>query len=222
MSRWRITNDTNQKAKKQDLIEVIETLFVRVGQLEKQVQEQAEIIQTLQDQLAKNSGNSGKPPSSDGLKKLPRTRSLRQKTGRKPGGQKGHEGHTLEMRENPEHIERHTVEKCLHCQTDLSLTPSAGFTRRQVFDVPEVQIEVTEHQAEIKDCPACQKTVQATFPKGVTQPVQYGSRIRSQASYLNTYHFIPFARTSQIDIHNRFIIRDLVKPVRLFIWHRPS
>ena len=187
-----------EKAAKQDLIEAIEALFVRVGELEKQVQEQAAVIQGLQDQLAKNSGNSGKPPSSDGLKKLPRTRSLRQKTGRKPGGQKGHDGHTLEMRENPEHIERHTVEDCLHCQTDLSRTPPVGYTRRQVFDVPEVHIEVTEHQAEIKQCPACQKTVQATFPEGVTQPVQYGTRIRAQASYLNTYHFIPFARTSEL------------------------
>lgn len=187
-----------EKADKQDLIDVIEVMFARVEQLEKQVQEQAAIIQALQDQLAKNSGNSGKPPSSDGLKKAPRTRSLRQKTGRKPGGQEGHKGHTLSMRDNPEHTEYHPVESCPDCQADLSTTTSSGYTRRQVFDIPVVQIEVTEHQAEIKCCPNCQATVQAAFPEGITQPVQYGTRIRAQASYLNTYHFIPFARTSEL------------------------
>jgi len=186
------------KADKQDLIDVIEVLFERVKKLEKQVQEQAVIIQALQDQLAKNSDNSGKPPSSDGLKKAPRTRSLRQKSGRKPGGQKGHEGHTLSMRENPEHTQYHPVGSCPDCQTDLSAITPSGYTRRQVFDVPVVQIEVTEHQAAIKHCPNCQATVQAAFPEGVTQPVQYGTRIRAQASYLNTYHFIPFARTSEL------------------------
>jgi hypothetical protein len=76
-----------EKIDKPNLIDLVEVLLTRLQQLESLVQEQAATIQALQDQLAKNSGNSGKPPSSDGLKK-PRTRSLRQKTGRKPGGQK--------------------------------------------------------------------------------------------------------------------------------------
>ena len=182
---------------KPDLIELVEVLLTRLQQLESLVQEQAATIQTLQDQLAKNSGNSGKPPSSDGLKK-PRTRSLRQKTGRKPGGQKGHQGHTLKMRDDPDHVESHLLARCPNCQTDLSRVPPSGYARRQVFDVPPVQIEVTEHQAEIKACPHCQATVQAAFPSEVSQPIQYGSRLKAQASYLNTYHFIPHARTSEL------------------------
>ena len=189
--------DQLEKMDKPDLINLVEVLLTGMQQLETLVQEQAATIQALQDQLAKNSGNSGKPPSSDGLKK-PRTRSLRQKTGRKAGGQKGHQGHTLKMREDPDHLEQHPLDRCPHCQTDLSSAPPSGYARRQVFDVPPVRIEVTEHQADIKACPHCQETVQAPFPSEVTQPVQYGSRLKAQASYLNTYHFIPHARTSEL------------------------
>lgn len=189
--------DQLEKMDKPDLIDLFEVLFTRLQQLEILVQEQAATIQALRDQLAKNSGNSGKPPSSDGLKK-PRTRSLRQKTGRKPGGQKGHQGYTLKMRDDPDHIEPHPLDQCPHCQSDLSSVPPSGYDRRQVFDVPPVRIEVTEHRAEIKECPHCQARVQAAFPSEVSQPVQYGSRLKAQASYLNSYHFIPHARTTEL------------------------
>jgi transposase len=192
-----LDRDQLEKMDKAELIELVEVLLPRLQQLESLVQEQAATIQALQDQLGKNSRNSGKPPSSDGLKK-PRPRSLRQKTGRKPGGQKGHQGHTLKMRDEADHIEPHRLDCCPQCQTDLSSLPPSGYARRQVFDVPPVRIEVTEHQAEIKVCPHCQETRQAAFPSGVTQPVQYGSRLKAQASYLNSYHFIPHARTSEL------------------------
>jgi transposase len=191
------TRDHLEKLDKPDLIDLVEVLLTRLQQLETLVQEQAATIQALQDQLAKNSRNSGQPPSSDGLKKA-RTRSLRQKTGRKPGGQKGHQGQTLTMSDDPDHIEHHPLDRCPHCQTDLSNVSPSGYARRQVFDVPPVRIEVTEHQADIKACPQCQETVQAAFPSEVSQPVQYGSRLKAQASYLNTYHFIPHARTSEL------------------------
>jgi transposase len=189
--------DQLEKMDKPDLIDLVEILLARLQELETLVQEQAATIQTLQDQLAKNSRNSGQPPSSDGLKK-PRTRSLRQKTGRKPGGQKGHQGHTLQMSDQPDHIEPHRLDRCPHCQADLSSVSPSGYVRRQVFDVPPVRLEVTEHQAEIKACPHCQETGQAVFPAEVSQPVQYGSRLKAQASYLNTYHFIPHARTCEL------------------------
>ena len=195
--RTELKRDQLEKMDKPDLIDFVEVLLTRLQQLESLVQKQAATIQALQDQLAKNSGNSGKPPSSDGLKKA-RTRSLRQKTGRKPGGQQGHQGHTLKMRDDPDHIEHHRLDRCTHCQTDLSGVSRSGYARRQVFDVPPVGIEVTEHRAEIKECPHCQATIQAVFPSEVTQPVQYGSRLKAQASYLNTYHFIPHARTAEL------------------------
>ena len=189
--------DQLEKMDKPSLIDLIEVLLTRLQQLESLVQEQAATIQALQDQLAKNSRNSGKPPSSEGLKK-PRTRSLRQKTGRKPGGQPGHPGQTLQMSDQPEHLVCHPLERCPECQADLTSVPPSGYSRRQVFDVPPVQIEVTEHRADIKACPQCRATVQAAFPPEVSQPVQYGSRLKAQASYLNSYHFIPHARTVEL------------------------
>ena len=102
--------DRNQLAEldKEALISVVLTLQQQMQQLQQTVVEQAAIIQSLRDQLAKNSRNSGRPPSSDGLKK-PRTQSLRKKQGRRSGGQKGHQGHTLKMVDQPDHIRVHKV-----------------------------------------------------------------------------------------------------------------
>jgi transposase len=159
------------------------------------VAKQAARIQALEDQLAKNSRNSGKPPSSDGLKK---PRSLREESGRRRGGQEGHEGHTLKMVEHPDSIERHPVNACPHCAADLREVEPYEVERRQVFDVPPVHLEVTEHQVEVKQCPRCGQAVRGCFPPEVTQPVQYGPRLAAQAVYLTVYQLIPLARACEV------------------------
>jgi transposase len=154
-------------------------------------------IQELEDQLAKHSGNSGKPPSSDGLKKKPAPKSLRPKGKRASGGQPGHAGHTLAMVSEPTQVEEHRLANCPHCQHDLSAAEVVGVEWRQVFDVPPVVIEVTEHQVPVLCCPGCQAQVKAEFPAEVSQPVQYGERLKAQAVYLNSYQLLPVARTCE-------------------------
>jgi transposase len=171
------------------------SLIAMIVELREVIAKQAALIQDLRDQLAKNSHNSGKPPSSDGLKKA---RSLREKGKRRSGGQTGHEGHTLKMVDQPDHVERHEVTICPHCAADLSTVGPDGVEKRQVFDVPPVHLEVTEHQAEVKRCPRCGQPVKGRFPAEVTQPVQYGPRLKAQAVYLTAYQLLPLARACQL------------------------
>jgi transposase len=134
-------------------------------------------VAELERRLGLNSSNSGKPPSSDGLTKPPRTKSLREPSGKKPGGQKGHRGETLRQVENPDVIVDHYPEGCTNCALKMTPEMGTGYQCRQVFDVPEPKVVVTEHRAHSCLCPNCQTVTSAPFPEGVTAPVQYGARI---------------------------------------------
>jgi transposase len=164
--------------------------------LQEQVRELTQRVTQLEDQIAKNSRNSGKPPSSDGLNK-PKPKSLRKKTGKKQGGQKGHKGHNLKKAENPDHIISIPVTSC-PCCADLTNVPVTNLDCRQVFEIPEPKLEVFEYQSEIKTCPECGKTNKGQFPEGVNSSVQYGPRFRGMLVYMQNQHFMPADRLSQM------------------------
>lgn len=135
----------------------------------------------LRDLAAQNSSNSSRPPSTD-RPEQPKPKSLRKKSGRKPGGQPGHPGRTLQLSDTPKHIEVHPLLEC-ECGQDLSQQPAIDFQRRQVFDLPTLELECTEHRAEIKECPCCQASCTAPFPADLKAPVQYGKNLRALLAY---------------------------------------
>jgi len=176
----------------------ITTLLAKLAELEEVIKQQAARIAELERRLNKNSSNSSKPPSSDGLSKPPRTTSLREKGKNKSGGQKGHKGETLKQTESPDIIKKHVLVICPDCKHSLIQSPVLGIIKRQVFDIPPPKVEVTEHQAEIKYCTCCNKTMTAAFPSDIRAPVQYGKLIRSWSVYYQNQHFIPEDRVQQL------------------------
>lgn len=145
--------------------------------------------------LLKNSKNSSLPPSTDPRK---RTKSLREKSGRKPGGQAGHPGATLDFVAQPDRLRIHAPEACHVCGSSLGNSEIEGSERRQVHDLPPQQIEVTEHQAQTKVCGRCGAKNKSKFPTGINAPVQYGGRLRSVATYLMGYQLIPYDRCAEV------------------------
>jgi transposase len=179
------------------LRELLDKALNRISELEEQVARLAQENEDLRRQLAKNSGNSSKPPSSDGLKK-PAPRSLRGKSGKKSGGQVGHRGDTLRQTSTPDFVERHEATHCSACQGALTAEMVKGVEKRQVFDLPAPRLEVTEHQAAVYCCDHCRAMTTAGFPDGVAAHVQYGPRMRAAAVYCNVQQLIPEDRVCQL------------------------
>lgn len=200
----------------QAVVVLIESINLQFIALAEQLNKQAEEIKELQARLAKDSHNSGKPPSSDGYGKKntnKRTESQRKKGQKTNGGQKGHKGHTLKKSNEVDKIKiYHVDETCQHCNHSLENEVVSGHEERQVFDIPAMHIEVTAHKAEIKICHQCGKKNQASYPEDVKSSVQYGSGIKTLASYLSVQHFIPTARTAQIfeDLFDHKISESIV------------
>lgn len=168
--------------------------------LQEIIKQLTEQIKKLQEQVGKNSQNSSLPPSSDRFVRQKKTRSLREKSGKKPGGQRGHQGHTLAMRAEPQEvIPLAPVTHCQHCQADLRSVPAQSIERRQVIDLPApAPLHVTQYEGHWKCCPHCQGYTSAPFPAEVRAPVQYGPRLASVAVYLMTQQLLPRRRTREI------------------------
>jgi hypothetical protein len=167
----------------EDLVAENAELREVVGELSAVVTELRAEVAELRRQLGQNSRNSSKPPSSDSPFVKPAPKSLRRKSGRKPGGQPGHPGSTLALVADPQERLRHEPGPCVGCGADLTDAPEVGLERRQVFDLPPITVRVTEHQLISRRC-ACGATTCGDAPAGVTAPVQYGPRITAIILYL--------------------------------------
>lgn len=183
---------------------IIKLLQEENASLRKEIAELKAMVIFLKEQLNKDSHNSSKPPSSDGLKKK-KTKSLRKPSGKKNGGQEGHTGHTLEMVEDPDHTITHAITECEKCGCSLDSMETYNIESHQVFDTPALKLEVTEHQAEVKQCRSCGFINKARFPREASNITQYGSKINALVNYFSNYQLIPLKRVGEIfaDLFNR-------------------
>ena len=169
---------------------LVRTLWGRVERLEA---ENAE----LRRRLGMDSTNSDKPPSSDGYKKKPITPGIPKEKGRRNGGQEGHKGKTLKQTENPDRVEVHLPEQCDCC--GRSFEADLGYEiiqSRQVFDLPEPKLEVTEHRiGQIRCCGGVQR---GEYPAGINAPVQYGPGVRALVTMLSVDNKMPLEQISRL------------------------
>jgi transposase len=180
------------------------TLEERIAELEadnaalrEQVAVLAERLHELEARLAKDSHNSSKPPSTDGLAR--KTKSLRRRSGKKPGGQIGHRGETLRLVAIPDAVVQHRPVICLGCQVPLSAeAPVVLRERRQVHEMPPVRLQIIEQQALHVRCPACQTVTAAPFPAAAPSRAQYGPRLRALAVYLLEQQLVPYGRVREL------------------------
>jgi transposase len=172
-----------------------------VEQQREQIAALLERVHELEARLAKDSHNSGKPPSSDGLAR--KTKSLRKRSGKKPGGELGQRGETLRLVATPDVVVEQRPAVCAGCQAPLAAdAPVVLRERRQVQDLPPLRLVVREEQALHVRCPQCQSVTVGTFPAEVPSRAQYGPHLRALVVYLVQQQLVPYGRV-------RELLRDL-------------
>jgi len=177
-----------------ELIQRVDELMRRVDHLEKENVELKEQLKKYKH--PKNSGNSSIPPSKD-ENRLPRTKSLRTKSGKKIGGQTDHDGHTLLMTKTPDEIITLIPDYCNECGASLTNQESQNEEVRQVVDIPPIKAIYTEYRSFSKQC-TCGCVTRSSFPIGVNSPVSYGSNIESLIGYYHARQYLPFARMKEM------------------------
>jgi transposase len=154
-------------------------------------------LKRLEEMIGMNSSNSSKPPSTDN--KLTKNREKKAfKTRKKRGGQVGHKGKTLKISEEPDVVNVLTANYCECCHNFLDETKAVKIEKRQVFDLPDIKINITEFQSHTKVCPKCKKVNKPSFPEGINAQIQYGDNLKSFVSYCNTYQMMPYERISEL------------------------
>jgi transposase len=164
--------------------EQAQTILILQSDLETSQSEITELkskITELEARLLLNSDNSSFPPSRDIVPAL-KPVSLRKKTGRKVGGQKGHKGVTRTLSKIPNKILLLPNEIC-PCGCSLLETKPIKVIRHQIYDIPISPVHITEYQSEVKICPACSRKVSPPFPAEAKNTINFGPNIRTFALY---------------------------------------
>lgn len=180
--------------------QLIEVLMARLEALENEVSALRKENDELRERLAdygnpKNSRNSSVPPSKDGNRPK-KNQSLRERSGKKVGGQPGHRGSTLEMTSEPDTVIDHAPDLCAGCGNGLADLPGEVAARRQVVDIPPIVPHYTEHRTLCKKCP-CGHLCEGAFPENVRAPISYGPNVQATAAYLHTRQYLPVGRTAE-------------------------
>lgn len=165
------------------------------------IKSQQEEITQLKEQLSKyeikkNSRNSSIPPSKD-ENRPKRTSSLREPTGRKPGGQPGHKGTTLKMSETPDEIKEYIPEYCNCCGRSMTDIPYEFVEKRQIADIPEIRIKVTEHRIYQRKC-TCGHTTSSECAEGMKNRIIFGKNLEALTAYFSVRQYTPFKRLQEL------------------------
>ena len=174
----------------------VEQLLVVLAERDRVIEQLSARVAELEARLGKNSQNSSKPPSSDAFVKPP-PRSLRKKTGRKPGKQPGDRGARLEPSADPDEVVAHTPTSCGSCGEGLDAAPVVGERVRQVFDLPPVQLTVVEHRVQSRMC-RCGEVTEGEFPAEASAPTCYGPGVAALGTYLLGRQHLPVERAAEL------------------------
>jgi len=176
--------------------DLISELTATVKQLTDTVTILEATITDLKAQLGQDSSNSSRPPSSDRFKPTPRP--LRRPSGRKPGGQAGHQGTTLPMNPHPDHVIDHCPANCDNCGTTLNGIEPSKTEQRQIVDLPPIRPVTIEHRLATIKCPHCGHPTKASAPYGVTRQVQYGPNALAFMVYLVQAQHLSISRCAEV------------------------
>ncbi len=186
---------------------LIETLISKVDSLQKTndlLHKSNELliarVTVLEEELSiyknkKNSGNSHIPPSRDENRPM-KNQSLREKSGKKPGGQQGHEGKTLKCSSVIDETIKYAPDYCNCCGKNLIDAPEALIETRQVIDIPVIKPLCTEHRIYRKIC-SCGHSTESNFPSYISAKVQYGANVESLIGYLHARQYLPYQRMKE-------------------------
>jgi len=194
---------------------ILEQILLELSQIKIELSQAKEIIKSLQKEnkllkdenkklkeiINKDSSNSSKPSSTDDRFKDKDKSDKQDSTKKKKrtrGAQKGNPGNNLKKVNNPNFIKVLEVDNCKNCNHSLENIEGHSIVTKQVFDIPKINMEVTEYQQHNKVCPCCNTANKPDFPEYLKSYAQYGDNIKTFIAYLNTYQMIPYARISEL------------------------